>query len=167
MKKMIVSRDLVPANELEWGTPSQTTITGFSKEFTFFSVECPDRYLEIRPSLKQHGNTAIPTGIYDGELVDHYRFGFTFLLHNVPNFSGVFFPHIANSKEQLAGCLGIGDNPKEIISETTKKDIYVVENSKKTKDKFNEFIKELIGRGELKIGDKIKIEVKRKTVINN
>jgi len=164
---MIVSRDLVPANKLEWGTPSQTTITGFSKEFTFFSVECPDRFLEIRPSLKQHGNTAIPTGIYDGELMDHPGFGFTFLLHNVPNFSRVFFPHVANSKEDLAGCLGIGDNPKEIVSEKTKKDVYFVENSKKTKEKFNEFIKELIGRGELKIGDKIKIEVKRKTVINN
>ena len=151
---MIIERDLVPSKKLEQGTPSQTKITGFSKEFTFFSVECPDRFLEVRPSLKQHGNTAIPTGIYDGELMDHPKYGFTFLLYNVPNFSGVFFPHIANSKEQLAGCLGIGDN-------------LIVKESEKTKEKFNDFIKELIGRGELKIGDKIKIEVKRKTVINN
>ena len=63
--------------------------------------------------------------------------------------------------------MGIGDNPKAIVSEKTKKDVYFVENSKKTKEKFNEFIKELIGRGELKIGEKIKVEVKRKTVINN
>lgn len=167
MKKMIIERDLVPSKKLEQGTPSQTKIIGFSKEFTFFSVECPDRFLEIRPSLKQHGNTAIPTGIYDGELMDHPKYGFTFLLYNVPNFSGVFFPHIANSKEQLAGCLGIGDNLIVKESEKTKNDIYFVENSKKTKEKFNDFIKELIGRGELKIGDKIKIEVKRKTVINN
>lgn len=167
MKKMVVIRSLVPTNELEWGTPSQTKIVGFSQEFSFLSVECPDRYLEIRPSLKQHGNTAIPTGVYDGELVNHHKFGLTFLLHGVPNFSGVFFPHIANSKEDLMGCLGMGDKLTNEISKITKKDIYFVSNSKITKDKFDAFIQGLISRGELKIGEKIKVEVKRKTVINN
>jgi len=167
MKKMIVSRDIVPSNKLEWGTPSQTKIVGFSQEFSFLSVECPDRYLEIRPSLKQHGNTAIPTGVYDGELVNHHRFGLTFLLHNVPNFSGVFFPHIANSKEDLMGCLGMGDKLIEKISEKTKNKIYFLNNSKITKDKFDAFIQGLISRGELKIGEKIKVEVKRKELTNN
>lgn len=167
MKKMIVSRDLVPANELEWGTPSQTKIVGFSQEFSFLSIECPDRHLEIRPSLKQHGNTAIPTGIYEGELVNHHKFGLTFLLHGVPNFSGVLFPHIANSKEDLMGCLGMGDKLSKTISEKTKNKIYFLSNSKITKENFNIFIQILILRGELKIGDKIKVEVKRKELINN
>lgn len=166
MQKMTVTRDVVPPNNLEQGTPSETIITGFSKEFKFFSVECPDRRLETRPSLKQYGNTAIPTGEYKARLENHPKFGYSFFLQQVPNFEGVYFPHIANSKEDLKGCLGIGEKPTELTTEKGNK-VYWLYNSRATKDKFNTYIKELIGRGELKIGDKIKIEIKRKEVINN
>ena len=125
-----------------------TGVMSFEKHplITFATLEDCDRFLDIFPSKKQYGETAIPCGIYEAVLENHSKFGLTFRLHDVPNYEGVLCPHVGNTIKDTKGCILIGE----------KEANFMINNSANAKKKFDEII-----RISHKIGEKIKVEVKR------
>lgn len=56
---------------------------------------------------KIHGQTRIPEGIYDVKWTKSDKFGHTFEIMNVPNYTGVRF-HVLNDYTETEGCVGAG-----------------------------------------------------------
>jgi len=125
-----------------------TGIISFEKHplITFLTLEDCDRFLDIFPSKKQYGETAIPCGIYEAVLENHAKFGLTFRLKDVPNYEGVLCPHVGNTNKDTKGCILIGEEESN----------FVLKKSVDAKKRFDQIVKI-----SYRLGDKILIEVKR------
>lgn len=75
-----------------------------------FTLEDTDRKLEIDPTKKIHGKTAIPIGTYKVTYEPSPRFKKNLpRLHNVPGFSGVLI-HPGNTAADTEGCILVGNS---------------------------------------------------------
>ncbi len=86
--------------------------------------------LEKIKSIKQYGETAIPTGVYEAEIYQSPSHGTVILLKDVKGFSMIEI-HVGNFPKDSLGCLLVGS------SHGTD----VVKNSKATMKKLLELVK--------------------------
>jgi hypothetical protein len=73
--------------------------------FRCYALEDVDRYLELHPEAKVHGQTAIPRGEYRVQITDSTRFKKPLIqLMDVPGFRGIRV-HPGNRPEDTEGCI--------------------------------------------------------------
>ena len=113
----------------------------------FFTLENCDRFLDKFPSNKIPTNTAIPIGTYKSKFIKSPKFGMTFWLQDVPNFSEILCTHVGNTNADTRGCILIGKSESN----------FVLRNSK---DAQAEFLN-LIQMAGIKENDNIEVEIKR------
>lgn len=105
-----------------------------------YTLEDKDRLLDDSMSLdkikaiKQYGETAIPTGVYEAELYESPTHGTVILLKDVKGFSMIEF-HVGNFPKDSLGCLLVGSSYG----------VDVVKNSKATMKKLIELVKDAEG----------------------
>ena len=114
---------------------------------SFHTLENCDRFLDKFPSSKIQGDTAIPIGLYKAKFIKSPKFGMTFWLQDVPNFSEILCTHVGNTNTDTKGCILIGKSESN----------FVLKNSK---DAQTEFLN-LIQMAGIKENDNIEVEIKR------
>ena len=114
---------------------------------SFHTLENYDRFLDQFPSAKIQSDTAIPIGLYKAKFIRSHKFGMTFWLQDVPNFSEILCTHVGNTNADTRGCILIGKSESN----------FVLKNSK---DAQTEFLN-LVQMANIKENDVIEIEIQR------
>ena len=114
---------------------------------SFYTLENCDRFLDQFPSKKIPSDTAIPIGLYKAKFIKSPKFGMTFWLQDVPNFTEIICTHVGNTNADTKGCVLIGKSESNFFL-------------KNSGDAQKEFLN-LVQMAKIKENDIIEIEIKR------
>lgn len=91
--------------------------------------------VERRWQENQSFVSCIPEGVYLCKRFKSEKYGDCFEVCNVPDRYAILF-HVANTEDDLQGCIGLGDGLGHIKSVNGSRRKWAVKNSKKTMKKF-------------------------------